>query len=59
MFDRGSDQKGDRTELTSGGSLVPSKFDELVKQKKMLDEEEGELTRQRKKVVAEKDKVTR
>ena len=60
MFDRGSDQKrNDRTELTSGGSLVPSKFDELVKQKKLLDDEEGELTKQRKKVVAEKDKVTR
>ena len=60
MFDRGSDQKrNDRTELTSGGSLVPSKFDELDKQKKLLDEEEGELTKQRKKIVAEKDKVTR
>jgi len=48
-----------RTELTSGGSLVFSRFEELAHQKRSLEMEEAELSRQRNTIVAEKDKVTR
>lgn len=38
---------------------MPSKFEELTKQAFLLKEEESVLSKQRKAVVAEKDKVSR
>lgn len=48
-----------RTELTSGGSVLHSRFEELANQRRALEAEEEELGVQREAIVAEKDKVTR
>ena len=48
-----------RVDLTSQGSFGNTKYNELVNQKKMLENEEVELAKQRSGIKAEKDKITR
>ena len=48
-----------RADLTSRGSAVLSRFDELENQKRILEAEEDELNKQKQTILEEKEKVNK